>query len=345
MNHSNTSVRKKEHIKLCLTDKVLFEKSNGFDAYEFEHFATSEVEFKNIELATNFYNRIIPIPFFISCMTGGTLEAEKINEKLACAAKALNIPIGVGSQRQALETNSLHSTYRTVRINAGSVPILANIGAAQVANSKNIEDDFKLIIDLVDASAVVVHLNPLQELLQKEGEPNFTGLLKKLEKVITKINTPVICKEVGSGISKRAAKILIDIGVTGIDVAGAGGTSWAAVELLRGNKKDKYFSEWGLPTSYCVRTVSELKKKYEFTLIASGGINSGVEIAKALALGADICASARILLREVTKNNEDGVVSLINSWFETVKRIMYLTGAANINQLRKNGLKRKEELI
>lgn len=344
MSHSKTSLRKKEHIELCLNNKVAFKKSNGFDSYDFEHYAITEVELEKIELSTKFFDRIISIPFLISCMTGGTLEAEQINQKLACAAKELNIPIGVGSQRQALEDKRFHSTYRAVRNNAGSVPILANIGAAQVVNSKNIEDDFKLIIDLVDASAVVVHLNPLQELLQKEGEPSFSGLLKKLEKVIAKIETPVICKEVGSGISKKAAKRLLEIGVSGIDVAGAGGTSWAAVELLRENKEDNILSEWGLPTSFCVRTVSELKKRYKFTLIASGGINSGVEIAKALALGADITASARIMLHEVTTNNVDGVICLINSWFETVRRIMFLTGSANIKQLRKSGLKRKEEL-
>lgn len=342
---SKTSDRKKEHIQLCLTDKVAFKKSNGFEEYDFEHFAITEVDYTKIDLTTKFLKKEISFPFLISCMTGGTSEAERINEKLAIAAKELNIPIGVGSQRQALENNNHYSTYKVVRENAGNVPILGNIGAAQVASSKNIVDEIKVMTDLVEADAMVVHLNPLQELLQPEGEPNFTGLMKNLEKVIAKTSVPVICKEVGSGISKKAAKHLLEIGVYGIDVAGVGGTSWAAVELLRNKKTDSYFSEWGLPTSYCVRTVAELKSKYNFRLIASGGINDGVDAAKALALGADITASARILLQEVIKNDVQGVIGLVNSWFETVKKIMYLTGCSNIKHLTKNGLKRKEELV
>ena len=345
MTASKTSERKKEHIQLCLTDKVAFKKSNGFDDYDFEHFAITEVNYAKIDLTTKFLKKEISLPFLISCMTGGTTEAERINEQLAIAAKELNIPIGVGSQRQALEDNKLYSTYEVVRKNAGKVPILGNIGAAQVAASKNIVGDFKFMMELIEADAMVVHINPLQELLQTEGEPNFTGLLKNLEKVIAKTSVPVICKEVGSGISKKAAKHLLEIGVHGIDVAGAGGTSWAAVELLRNKKTDAYFSEWGLPTSYCVRTVAELKSKYNFKMIASGGINSGIDVAKALALGADITASARILLQEVMKNDVQGVVELIREWFELVRKIMYLTGCSNIKQLTKNGLKRKEDLV
>ncbi|MEW6654356.1 MAG: alpha-hydroxy-acid oxidizing protein, partial [Bacteroidota bacterium] len=209
MAQSKTSQRKKEHLELCMSDQVAFKKSNGFDFYEFEHYAVTEVDISKINLGTNFFGCKISLPFLISCMTGGTLEAERINEKLACAAKELNIPIGVGSQRQALEDSSLNSTYKVVRKNAGSVPILGNIGAAQVVESKNIEEDFNLIIALVEADALVVHLNPLQELLQEEGEANFSGFLKKLERVIPKIPVPVMCKEVGSGISKRAAKKLL----------------------------------------------------------------------------------------------------------------------------------------
>lgn len=345
MAASKTSDRKKEHIQLCLTDKVAYKKSNGFDEYDFEHFAITEVDYSKIDLTTKFLKKEISLPFLISCMTGGTSEAERINEKLAIAAKELNIPIGIGSQRQALENKNYHSTYKVVRKNAGNVPILGNIGATQVASSKTIVDDFKFMTELVEADAMVVHINPLQELLQQEGEPNFSVLLKNLEKAIAKTSIPVICKEVGSGISKKAAKKLLEIGVAGIDVAGAGGTSWAAVELLRNKKTDAYFSEWGLPTSYCVRTVAELKNKYNFKLIASGGINDGIDAAKALALGADITASARILLQEVMKNDVQGVVAVVKSWFETVKKIMYLTGCSDIKHLTKNGLKRKEELV
>jgi isopentenyl-diphosphate delta-isomerase len=345
MKQTETAKRKKEHIRLCLTDDVAFDKTNGFDLYEFEHYAITEVDYSMIDLATDFLGKKISFPFMISCMTGGTEESEKINERLAVAAKELNIPIGVGSQRQALEDDNNHYTYKVVRKNAGTVPVLGNVGAAQVANSKSFIDDFRLMVDLLEADAMVVHINPLQELLQKEGEPNFSGFLKNLEKVIGKISVPVICKEVGSGISKKAAKKLLEIGVSGIDVAGAGGTSWAAVELTRNKKSNLFLKEWGLPTSYCVRTVAELKRKFDFTLIASGGISKGIDIAKAIALGSDVTASARILLKEVTKNDVKGVIGLINEWFNEVKTIMYLTGSRDIKHLKKNGIKRKEELV
>ncbi len=345
MAQDKISQRKKDHLQLCLKEEVMFKtKTNGLENYEFEHNALTEVVFNKIDLSTSFLSKKISYPFLISCMTGGTDKAEKINEQLAIAANILNIPIGVGSQRSALGNKSHHSSYRVVRQTAGKVPVLGNIGAAQIAKLKNIIDEIKLLIDLIEADAMVVHLNPLQELLQPEGEPDFKGLLKNLEKICSKIHVPIIVKEVGSGISKSVAKKLVDIGVDGIDVAGAGGTSWAAVELMRKNEEDIFFREWGLPTSYCIRTVNELKKNSRFTLIASGGINNGVDIAKSIALGADLAASARIILHEVTKNSSDGVVELIEGWFLTVKKIMFLTNCDNIYKLNKVGLIKKREL-
>jgi isopentenyl-diphosphate delta-isomerase len=339
------SLRKKDHIQLCLTDEVSFRsKTNGFENYEFEHNALTEVNFDKINLTTDFFGKVINYPFVISCMTGGTKDAERINEKLATASKLLNIPIGIGSQRQQLENKKYHSSYRVVKKNAGKVPILGNIGVYQISKSKNVVDDVKLLIDLAEAHVMVIHLNPAQELMQIEGETDFKGFLKKLEKVCSIISTPIIIKEVGSGISKSVAKKLLDAGVAGIDVAGAGGTSWTAVELLRRKLKDDYFRDWGLPTSYCIRTVKELKKNFRFTLIASGGINNGVDIAKAIALGAELAASARIILQEVVKNDVEGVIKLIESWFSTVKKIMYLTNCDNIKKLTKVGLINKKEM-
>lgn len=345
MKPNKTSLRKKEHIKLCLTNDVAYKmKTNGFEFYEFEHNAITEVDFNKIDLSTKFLKKKINYPFLISCMTGGTAEAERINERLAFAANELNIPIGVGSQRQVLEDKSLHSTYKVVRKKAGKIPVFGNIGAAQIAKSKNVVDEMKLLIDLVEADAMVVHINPLQELLQPEGEPNFNGFIKNLEKICSRIDSPIIVKEVGAGIGKSAAKKLLDAGVKGIDVAGAGGTSWAAIELKRKKIEDEYFSEWGLPTSYCIRNVKELKKDYKFILISSGGINNGVDIAKSLALGADLTAAARILLQEVMKNNVIGVINLIQNWFDTVKKIMFLTGCEKINQFKKIRLIHKGDL-
>ena len=340
------SKRKKEHIELCMGNNVDYEKkTSGFEFYEFEHNAITQVDFQQIELSTRFFKKVIGFPFLISCMTGGTSEAEKINEKLAIAANELNIPIGVGSQRPALIDRKNCSTYKVVRKKAGKVPVLGNLGAAQVVRSKNLLSDIKFLIDLIEADAMVIHINPLQELLQPEGEPNFKGLLKSIDKIAPKIGVPLILKEVGSGISKSAARRLLNVGVKGIDVAGAGGTSWGAIELIRSNEKNEFFSEWGLSTSYCVRTVAELKTEYKFMLIASGGLKDGINIAKALALGADLTASARPLLKEVMTNDIRGVIELLSSWFETVKKIMYLTGCDNIKKFSKIGLKRKEVFV
>ena len=341
----NTSRRKKEHIELSLTGKVAFkEKTNGFDWYEFEHYAITEVDIKKINFRTNFFNKGINYPFLISCMTGGTTEAEKINERLAVAANNLNIPLGVGSQRQALENTVYHESYKIIRRNAPGIPILGNIGAAQICNSKAV-DQIKFLIDLIEADAFVIHVNPLQELLQINGEPDFKGFLKYLEIICRKITIPVIVKEVGSGISKKAAQKLLNAGVEGIDVAGAGGTSWAGIEILRRQDTNyNKFWDWGLPTSYCLRTISKLKKRKKFLLIGSGGIHNGFDIAKAMVLGADITASARIILQTLDKEDINGVEKTITGWFDTVKKIMFLTGCSTINEFRKQKLIKKEEL-
>ena len=340
---SETSKRKKEHIDLCLTDKVAFHsKTNGFEKYDFIHNAITEVDISKISFQTKLFNIKINYPFLISCMTGGTEEAENINLRLATIAQELKIPIGVGSQRQALEDKNHHNSYKIIRKTAKSVPVLGNIGAAQLVKSKNIFEILSLI-DMLEADAFVVHLNPLQELLQKEGEPNFAGLLKKMEKLILKADVPVIVKEVGAGISKTVAKKLLEIGVSGIDVAGAGGTSWAGVEILR-SKSEHDFWDWGLPTSFCLKEIYPLKKKFDFTLIGSGGINSATDLAVAFALGSDIVASARVILQTLMNDGEESVQKKIVNWFEYLKKIMFLTGSKNLIELRNNKLIKKGEL-
>lgn len=341
----NTSIRKKEHIELCLNDTVAFkEKTTGFEYYDFVHYAPTEVEIKKIDFTQKFYKRIIKYPFLISCMTGGTIEAESINAKLAVAANELKIPIGVGSQRQAIEDKDNHQSFKLIRLNAPDVPVLGNIGAAQVVRYKS-TDPIKYMIDLVEADIMVIHINPVQELLQKNGEPNFAGFLSCVEKIVKEIEVPLFVKEVGAGISSAASKSLLDAGVKGIDIAGAGGTSWAGVEIIRSKADERnYFWDWGLPTSYCIRTNAELKNKYDFVLIGSGGINSAVDAAKAFALGADIAASARVILQQLNKKNIEGVIELIEGWFTFIRKIMFLTGSKNLSELKNNKLILKEEL-
>jgi isopentenyl-diphosphate Delta-isomerase len=345
MNKSDdiTSQRKKEHLELSLKADVSFKsKSNGFDHYEFIHDAATEVELNKISFEIKFFKKKINYPFIISCMTGGTGEAENINAQLAIAAEELKIPIGVGSQRQALESKNFRNTYDVIRKNAKSVPILGNLGAAELIKIKSF-NDVKILIDLIQADAFVIHLNPLQELLQMEGTPYFKGLLKSLKKLVKQIEIPIIIKEVGAGISGKVARELLETGVRGIDVAGAGGTSWAGIEMLRNKSTvNDYFWDWGLPTSFCLRENSKLKKKYKFILIGSGGINSAIDAAKAFALGAECVASARTILKELDSNGVDGVKNLISDWFETIKKIMFLTGSKSLNDLRKNKILKRE---
>ena len=341
---TDTSKRKKEHIDLCLTDKVGFrKKTNGFNKYEFIHNAITEVDISKITFKTKLFSKKINYPFLISCMTGGTEEAENINQRLAEIAEELKIPIGVGSQRQALENKDHHNSYKVIRKTAKSVPVLGNIGAAQLVQSNNLNNILTLI-DMLEADVFVVHLNPLQELLQKEGEPYFVGLHNKIEKLVKKSDVPIFIKEVGSGISGEAAKKLLNIGVKGIDVAGAGGTSWAGVELLRNKSTQNEFWDWGLPTAFCIKEIYKLKKQYSFKLIGSGGINTANDLAMAFALGSDVVASARIVLQTLIKNDEVAVNNLIVNWFDYLKKIMFLTGSQNLNEFKKNKIVKKEEL-
>jgi len=342
---NETSQRKKEHIELCLTDEVSFRlKTNGFDRYEFIHYAITEVDISKITFNRILFNKAINYPFLISSMTGGTENATSINQRLAVIAEELKIPIGVGSQRQALENKEFHHSYRIIRDSAPSVPVLANIGAAQLVQSNNIKD-ILCLIEMLQADALIIHFNPLQELMQENGDTNFAGALNKIEKLCKQSPVSVIAKEVGAGINKHAAIKLLDCGVSGIDVAGAGGTSWAGVELKRSKKDNPIFWDWGLPTSYCLKEIFQLKNKYEFILIGSGGINTADDLAKAFAFGSDLAASARIILQKLLNENEQAVIDLITGWFDNLKKIMFLTGSQNLDEFKKGKLIKKEDLF
>ncbi len=341
---SQTSSRKSDHLRISLSEDILYHKSTGFERYDFVHYASSELTVNDVDTRVNFFGKEISFPFLISCMTGGTDEAENINALLAEIAEELNIPIGVGSQRALLESEKNAASFQRVKEIAKNVPVLGNIGAAEFVKFEDTLPIYKLI-ESVNASAVVIHLNLLQEMVQPEGTPVFKGLLSKIEKFAKELSLPLIAKEVGFGISKDAARDLLNAGIKGIDVAGAGGTSWSKIEAKRNDKGiDKLFGEWGLPTSYCIRTVSELKNEFDFLLIGSGGIKDSESFAKSLALGADLSASARTVLKMLSEKGTGGVIELLSDWFEVLKKIMVLTNSKNINEL-KGKVKRIEELI
>ncbi len=338
------SERKKDHIDICLNSDVTYKKSNGFEKYDFIHNPLTEVKIEEIDFSNDFLGKRISFPFLISSMTGGAKETTTLNEKLSIVANELNIPIGVGSQRIMLHDNSQDSSFKVVRKNAPKVPILSNIGAAQILQLNDITE-LKRIIDPIEADGIVVHLNPLQELLQLEGDRDFAGILNKLEEIKNKLNIPLIVKEVGSGFDFNSAKKLLSVGVDVIDIAGAGGTSWAAVELKRNDdEKNYYFREWGYRTSFSIREVAKLKSFQDFVLIGSGGISTFDDVAKAIALGADMVASAGTILKTLDSSGVRGVINYIVNLFIGIKKIMFLTGSDSLKELQANKILRKEDL-
>jgi isopentenyl-diphosphate delta-isomerase len=323
-------------------DRVTFrEKTSGLERIEFVHNALPELDFASLSTETTFLGKTISFPLQISSMTGGYAEAERINRELAEVCETMRLPMGVGSQRQALERTEFHETFRAARKYAPSIVLTANIGGAEVAKA-HVREDLCRIVDMIEANALTIHLNPLQELMQPEGTTDFRGVLAGIEQLCgaVGINVPVIVKEVGAGLSAHVAKRLLDVGVAAIDVAGAGGTSWAGVELLRENEAEnpnhrfkEIFWDWGLPTSECLRRITPLKAEYSFTLVASGGITNGLDIAKSLALGADIAASARILLQILMEQGQTAFHDTLRGWQYQVQSVMFLTGSASIHAL------------
>lgn len=332
-----TPSRKKQHVHLTLTRDVGFrKKTTGLEELEFVHNALPELNLSEVDPSTEFLGRRLRFPFMVSCMTGGYSDALQINRQLAEVCEDMGIAMGVGSQRQAMEDSQFHRTFSVVREVAPSIPVVGNIGAAEVARLENPESIRKLV-DLIRADAFAVHLNPLQEFLQPEGNTNFRGVLGGIERLIKDLPVPVIVKEIGAGISIDVARRLLNIGVAYIDVAGAGGTSWAGVETLRRSDRAvaSQFWDWGIPTSTALQEVARLKSSARtFTLIASGGIATGIDAAKCFALGADIAASARPMLSALHRGGKKGLRTLLTAWTEELRGVMFLTGSPTLATLQ-----------
>jgi isopentenyl-diphosphate Delta-isomerase len=334
-----TTSRKKEHVDLCVNDDVTFKnKTAGWEKYEFNYNALPELNFVDIDTRTSFLGKELSMPLMISSMTGGYDSAERINAQLADICKQHKIALGVGSMRQALQTDTFHQSFRVVRDSSDSIPILANIGAPEIANKPSMKD-LMFLCELVGASGLIIHLNPLQELLQPEGNTNFSGVLNGIEYVVKELGLPVIVKEVGAGINADVARRLLSVGVRYIDVAGAGGTSWAGVELLRNTNRSAFdiFWDWGTPTADCVIECATIKSEIDYTLIASGGIVNGVESATAIALGADMTATARVFLQELFSGGEQALFKKISDWELQLRSTMFLTGKRTIAELKQGG--------
>ncbi len=335
---SETTSRKQQHVSLVLRKDVRFKsKTTGFERFGFIHNALPEISLSEIDTSVEFLHKRLRFPLIVSSMTGGYRGAEAINRDLASVCAEKGLAMGVGSQRQALENDRFHSTFRVVRDAAPDIPIIANIGAAQVALLKS-ADEVKPLVDMVRADALAIHLNPLQELLQPEGQPDFRGVLRGIGMLAKTLYVPVIVKEIGTGISQQVARRLLEAGVSCIDVAGAGGTSWAGVEALRSS--DRAFAErfwdWGIPTADALRAVAVLRNEgHEFTLVGSGGVESGRDIALCIALGANVAASARPLLQSLSRGGTASLRMTIDAWEKELHAIMFLTGSKNLRDLQK----------
>ncbi|RPI06389.1 MAG: type 2 isopentenyl-diphosphate Delta-isomerase [Ignavibacteriae bacterium] len=358
MKMTRTSSRKQQHVNISLTKDVAFRaKSSGFDRWDFLHNALPEINLSDIDSSAVFLGKKVSLPFIISSMTGGYAKAEQINRQLAEVCAQKKIAMGVGSQRQASENTRYHRSFSVVREAAPDIPVFGNMGAAEVSRLRDASSILRLI-DLIQADGFAVHLNPLQEFLQPEGETNFSGVLDGIELLAKALPVPVIVKEIGAGISAEVARRLINVGVSIIDVAGAGGTSWAGVEIVRRrmepemkprrngapHKKLKHsnaelFWDWGIPTVDALKSVSLLKNDSpSLKIIASGGISNGIHCAKSIALGADFTASAMSVLQALAHGGTASAIALLDQWEWELKGAMFLTGSCSIAELQKQRL-------
>lgn len=325
--------RKAEHIHLALEERMQV-PLHSFDRFAFVPEALPEIDRAAIDLGTTFLDHRLRAPWLISCMTGGTELATRINRRLATAAEELGIAVGVGSQRKAIEDPSLAASF-AVREYAPSVPILANLGAVQLNYGFGI-DECRAAVEMVGADALVFHLNPLQEAIQPEGQCNFSGLLGKMGDIAGRLEVPIVAKEVGSGISAATARQLQSIGIEIIDCAGVGGTSWALIEAARAADPDigDLFGDWGLPTPENIRQLREVP---ELKIIGSGGVRTGLDAAKAIALGADLVGMARPFL-EAAMVSTSAVVERAHRAMRELEVAMFCTGSIDLAALRQTEL-------
>jgi isopentenyl-diphosphate delta-isomerase len=328
------SSRKSDHIRINLEEDVRSGLTTGLERYHFIHQALPELNLNEVDLSQNIFKRRVRAPILISSMTGGTEEAAVINRNLASAAQQTGIAMGLGSQRAAIDHPELAPTFQ-VRQFAPDVLLFANLGAIQL-NYRYGVDECQQAVDMIEADALILHLNALQEAVQPEGDTLFAGLLSKIETVCRSLPVPVIAKEVGWGFSEQTARQLAGAGVAAIDVAGAGGTSWSQVEMHRAKNASQArlaaaFVDWGIPTSEAILNVRRAAPG--LTIIASGGLRSGVDIAKCIALGASMGGMAGPFLKAAARSLEE-TVQTIEELKREIQVCMFATGAGDVKALQ-----------
>ena len=332
-----TVSRKAEHIRINLEENVAAKGvASGFDAWRLVHRALPEIDLGDVDISTTLLGRPVGAPLLVSCMTGGTQQAQRINTRLAAAAQERRLAMGLGSCRVLLEHPDVLPTF-DVRDTAPSVPLLANLGAVQL-NRGVTAADCRRLLDMLRADALVLHLNPLQEAVQPEGDTCFAGLLEQIAMLCRDLDAPVIVKEVGWGIADDLVAALLERGVAAVDVAGAGGTSWSEVERHRIGDAVRArvagaFAAWGIPTATAV--VRARVAAPDAYIIASGGVRDGIDVAKAVALGADMAGMAGPLLRAAHAGEQE-LADLIDTVLGELRIAMFCTGSARIADVRAN---------
>ncbi len=334
-----TRKRKADHIRIALKRNVEARKTTtGFEDIFLIHRALPEVDKDRIDLSTTVFNYKFSAPIIVSAITGGTHEAVKINAVIAEAVEELGLGMGVGSQRAALEDVKLEKTFKVARKKAPTAFLIANLGGVQFTREYTVKEA-KKAVEMIGADALAIHLNPLQEAVQPEGETSFKGVLGRIGELAAELEKPVIVKETGAGIAAEEARKLEAAGVKAIDISGAGGTSFAAVEFYRAEGKENTFQrnlgdvfwDWGIPTAI---SIVEVVQNVKIPVIASGGLRSGLDVAKALALGSSLAGFAKPVLQAAVKGVEE-TKSMLNMFIEELRNAMFLTGSESVQALRK----------
>jgi len=334
---SGIEKRKMRHIRVSLEEDVEGDIGTGLKDVRLIHRALPEIDLDDVDARTTLFGRELRAPLIISAITGGTREALEINAVLAEVAEEKGIGIGVGSQRIAVEESETAGTFAVVREKAPNSLVIGNLGCPQLSLGWGVEEAVRCV-DMVEADALALHMNPLQEAVQVGGDTNYSGILEKVREIAGAVDTPIVMKETGCGVAYEEAVKLEEAGAAAVDVSGVGGTSWSAVEyhIARedGKRDQEYLGQalwnWGMPTAV---SVVETSQSTGLKVIASGGIRTGAEMAKSIALGADAAGMAKPFLEKAVEGR-DALAEYVDNVIQEFKVVMFLTGARDVSELK-----------